>query len=217
MSLFPGKSLQHIIWDWNGTLLHDAWLTVEVMNRVLQERNYPPMTLQGYLDEFDFPVKDFYGRIGVDTSEPFFSELVTEYAGEFYRRQFECQLHGQVPEILASFQQQGIQQYILSASEQKGLDAIIDHYQLRPYFTQLIGLDHHYATSKVENGHRLLEEHRIDPKTVVMIGDTTHDLEVAQALGIDCVLVAAGHQSYPNLKAHYPLVIHSLLELTENL
>ena len=32
------KKYTHIIWDWNGTLLDDAWLCVDVMNGMLGER-----------------------------------------------------------------------------------------------------------------------------------------------------------------------------------
>ena len=28
-------ALKHIIWDWNGTILDDRWLTIAAMNSVL--------------------------------------------------------------------------------------------------------------------------------------------------------------------------------------
>ena len=43
-----------------------------------------------------------------------------------------------------------------------------------------------------------------------MIGDTQHDYEVAQALGIDCVLVANGHHSRQRLEAVCDIVVDSL-------
>ena len=30
---------QHIIWDWNGTLINDIWLVVEIINKMLARRN----------------------------------------------------------------------------------------------------------------------------------------------------------------------------------
>ena len=35
------RKYSHILWDWNGTLLDDAWLCVEVMNSMLAERDLP--------------------------------------------------------------------------------------------------------------------------------------------------------------------------------
>ena len=63
---------KHIIWYWNGTLFDDAWLCVEVMNNVLSRRNMPLLTRDRYMETFDFPVKDYYRKLGFNfKSEPF--------------------------------------------------------------------------------------------------------------------------------------------------
>ena len=46
---------KHVIWDWNGTLVDDTWLFVDIMNRVLKDRNLPGITLDDYRNMFDFP------------------------------------------------------------------------------------------------------------------------------------------------------------------
>ncbi|NCY21717.1 HAD family hydrolase, partial [bacterium] len=35
------KKYRHLIWDWNGTLLDDAWLCREIMNGQLRRRGLP--------------------------------------------------------------------------------------------------------------------------------------------------------------------------------
>ena len=37
-------ALKHIIWDWNGTMLDDRWLTIAAMNSVLARRNMDELT-----------------------------------------------------------------------------------------------------------------------------------------------------------------------------
>ena len=37
-------ALKHIIWDWNGTMLDDRWLTIAAMNIVLARRNMAELT-----------------------------------------------------------------------------------------------------------------------------------------------------------------------------
>ncbi|GAH94581.1 unnamed protein product [marine sediment metagenome] len=32
---------KHVIWDWNGTLINDVWLVVDIMNKMLKKRNLP--------------------------------------------------------------------------------------------------------------------------------------------------------------------------------
>ena len=58
--------IKHVIWDWNGTLLDDAWLCVDVMNGMLSKRGLPLITLEIYRNIFDFPVRDYYLKLGYD-------------------------------------------------------------------------------------------------------------------------------------------------------
>ena len=51
------NSYKHIIWDWNGTLLNDAWLCVEVMNGMLEKRGLPKVSLDFYRSVFTYPVR----------------------------------------------------------------------------------------------------------------------------------------------------------------
>ena len=60
------KIYNHIIWDWNGTLLNDRWLCVEAINQALNKRNLPMLTEGKYKDVFSFPVEDYYKKVGFD-------------------------------------------------------------------------------------------------------------------------------------------------------
>ena len=53
---------KHIIWDWNGTLINDAWLFVDVMNNILQKRDMHIITIKKYRDIFGFPIKNYYKK-----------------------------------------------------------------------------------------------------------------------------------------------------------
>ena len=53
------KNYQHIIWDWNGTLLNDVKLCADIMNNLLKTRSLPTITLEKYREIFTFPVKDY--------------------------------------------------------------------------------------------------------------------------------------------------------------
>jgi len=54
----------------------------------------------------------------------------------------------------------------------------------------------------------------VEPTECMYLGDTTHDLETAQAIGIErCILIAQGHQSYETLKETGAEVKHSLKEV----
>lgn len=203
----------YIIWDWNGTLFNDAWLCVEIINTLLQKRQKPPISYQQYLDIFDFPVKDYYSRAGFDFADEPFEALATEYIQEYDRRQSECALQPHAAEVLQRCRQHGISQSILSACHQDRLECIVRHFGIHPFFHELVGLSDYYAASKTRNGQKLLGTLGSPVTEVLLVGDTTHDFEVAQALGVECVLIAGGHHSREKLDSTGAPVKHSLREL----
>jgi phosphoglycolate phosphatase len=68
-------------------------------------------------------------------------------------------------------------------------------------------------TSKIEQGRRLLAALPYSPGEILLVGDTLHDVEVAEAMGTACVLVAHGHQAKGRLQQSGVLVVDALQEL----
>lgn len=207
------EKYQHIIWDWNGTLFDDAWACVEAMNTLLSRRNKPLLSYRRYLEIFDFPVKVYYQRVGFDFCEEPFEALAQEYITEYDRRQWDCTLRNQAQAVLQNISDYGLLQSILSACHHDRLERIVDSFGITPYFHRLVGLSDYYAESKIRNGQRLLDELMIPPAETLLIGDTTHDFEVAQTLHVECILIEGGHQPREKLEATGVTVKGSLKEL----
>jgi phosphoglycolate phosphatase len=85
----------------------------------------------------------------------------------------------------------------------------VEHHGLTHYFDRVYGLKDHYARSKVERGRELIFDSQIDREHTLLIGDTDHDLEVAQELGIEALLIADGHQSFERLEPRHHRVLKS--------
>lgn len=204
---------KHIIWDWNGTLFNDVDLCVNLINNVLKKRNVPALTKEKYKAIFTFPVKDYYALAGLDFNKYSFEELGKEWMDEYQERRFEVNLYPQAEEILNEIYKQGIEQSILSAYKQDTLHELISHFKLNHFFTHLIGLDHIYATSKLELGKNLMQKLNHHNSSVLLIGDTVHDFEVAQAMNAGCILIADGHQSKEKLIDCGALVFDNLEQL----
>ena len=184
---------KHIIWDWNGTLLDDAWLAVECVNELLHRRNLPTLTMQRYYEMFDFPVTAFYQQLGFDLQAECFDQMAHDYHALYNPRWNECSLQPGVIEALEGFAALDLTQSVLSAAVQPMLRAGIDHYKLDNHFTRVLGLYNNKAHGKVVLGRAWMEQLHYDPHEVLLIGDTTHDAEVADAIDADCLLIAAGH------------------------
>lgn len=203
-----------VLWDWNGTLLDDVELCVDALNRLLAQYHYPQRyTVEAYREIFGFPIRDYYTRAGFDFSRDPFETLAESYMSLYIPASAACPLvSGAVP-ALQALQSAGVRQTILSASQLPTLEQQVTARHIRPYFDTLLGLGDIYAASKVALGQRFLADAALDPGAAVMVGDSLHDYEVAQALGVRCVLYAGGHQPAKTLRATGAPVCHSLTEV----
>jgi phosphoglycolate phosphatase len=205
---------KHIIWDWNGTLLNDIALCIQVLNRLLARRERTPITQEDYRQNFGFPVIHFYKYLGLETDESSFEQVSREFIEDYERHWFkECALHPEAASVLTQLTQLGISHSVLSAAKQEALDAGIQHFGIHPHFLGLAGADNIYAEGKIAKGHNWVQQLDWDPGEIVLIGDTVHDYEVAQAIGTDCILMAHGHHSFERLSETKAQVVHSLQEL----
>lgn len=204
---------RHIIWDWNGTLLDDLDYCIAIMNGILRRRGLREMDRTTYHAVFDFPVRVYYERLGFDPAKDTFHDLSVEFISGYDAHRWDCALHGAVGPTLAAVRSAGATQSILSAYRDATLKEIVGHFGLTQHFSHLAGLDDIYAHSKSELGRKQVAALGIPPRDIVLIGDTVHDLEVARELGVDCVLVAAGHHPAEKLRRHHDRVLDSLTEL----
>ena len=82
------NKIKYIIWDWNGTLIDDAWLFVELMNTELQYRGLPLINIEDYRQNFTFPVKKYYENLGFDFKKENFKEVGYNFIQKFKKRKF---------------------------------------------------------------------------------------------------------------------------------
>ena len=132
------NKFSYIIWDWNGTLIDDAWLFVELMNTELQERHLPLINVEDYRKNFTFPVKKYYENLGFDFKKEDFQEVGYNFIEKFKKRKFEAHLFPQTIEILTLVQNLGIKQSILSAQEHALLNKTVTHYKIDSYFETIL-------------------------------------------------------------------------------
>jgi phosphoglycolate phosphatase len=204
---------RHVIWDWNGTLLDDVVLCVDVVNSMLRARGMPEIAPEVYREDFDFPVREYYRRLGFDFAAEPFERLAEEYLSAYNSRVAECSLHPDVTHVLEAVARLGAEQYLLSAHEQRALSEALELFGIAGWFREIVGQSNNHAAGKVAAGRELLQRAKLDPARTVLIGDTVHDHEVASAIGVDCILVCHGHHSRRRLEAVHDRLLDTLAAL----
>jgi phosphoglycolate phosphatase len=197
----------HVIWDWNGTLLNDIGHAVTTVNRLLQKRNLPLLDENSYKENFHFPIRSYYECIGFDLQKESFEALCEEFVGHFMNGVLDCPLVPGAFDLLKKVKSSGKLQSILSASDQENLNHMIEHFSLREHVDHVYGIADKFAASKLYRGEELLAVAKVDKKKTVLVGDTDHDLEVGNALGINVILLSHGHQNSQKLRSLHPHVV----------
>ena len=196
------KKYNCIIWDWNGTLLDDVALNKGIADAMLEKRGLRPVeSMEYYLREFDFPVIDFYRKVGFDLENEDFALIAREYACLYNENYPTADIFPDVTEILSLIKHSGREQLIISATEQGYLLKQVAYFELEHFFTDILGTGNVLGNSKIETAIRWMKDKGYNPDEVLFIGDTLHDKETARAIGCDCALVARGHNSKERLLA----------------
>lgn len=149
---------EHVIWDWNGTLLDDVWLAIAVMNNILRKRNLIEINSRRYKEIFDFPVIKYYTLLGFDFRKEQFTQLASEFVDEYNSRCLECNLFSGAKKTLQIICDSKITQSILSASNQAFLIKTVEEYGIEHLFEKIMGLDNNYAESKIDLGNAWIKD-----------------------------------------------------------
>ena len=187
--------MKYILWDWNGTLLDDTQAALDTLNVMLRERGAKPIGMTFYRDNFAFPVRPFYEQIGMVLENEDWDALAQEYH-DVYAAQPK-RLNAETFAALELVRASGAKQSIISALRQDLLDRVTADCGVAPYMECIYGVDNLDGASKLDRALELMtaitaaapDGRALD---VVMIGDALHDKEVADALGVRCVLCAQG-------------------------
>ena len=67
--------IKTIIWDWNGTLLDDASIGLEVLNSIFADYDVAPITLARYREIYGHPVQQIYEKSGFDLTKLSFEAI----------------------------------------------------------------------------------------------------------------------------------------------
>lgn len=175
-------------------MLDDAWLCVDVMNKLLKRRNMPEFDLIQYQSVFGFPIIEYYKRLGFTFEHEPFEIPGTEFIVEYNKRWNETQLFSDSVPVIEQFQNLGVAQSLLSAQEQQQLNRFMDYFNLSEYFVNISGLHNHYADGKLVSGKNMMNNLNLPGNDVLLIGDTDHDFAVAETMGVDCILIHRQHQ-----------------------
>lgn len=204
----------HIAWDFNGTILDDAAVSMAITNRLLRERGLPEVpSLDEHFRHFGFPVEDYYVHLGFDFSRETYASVAADWMVEYQSLTPTIPLCEGARELIEEFAAAFVPQSVLSASEAGILRAQLRAHGILSYFEEVVGREDVHAHSKTEAV--LAWRERRKPGRVLFIGDNEHDALCARKAGFDCVLICANPVGRSRLRHCGCPVLSSALALRE--
>ena len=203
-----------VVWDFNGTILDDVDAGIHSINELLCERDLAPIpSREAYQEAFGFPIQEYYARIGFDFTKYPYEVLAPIWMEKYLRFVRDSRIFDDIPTTLETISRCGARQIVLSACEQQMLQRQLREFGVFDYFEEVLGLDNIHAASKTSLAIEWRKKNSAE--RILLIGDTDHDVETARAMGIECVLVARGHQSRARLETLGVPVVANLAEVLE--
>ena len=204
----------YLVLDFNGTIIDDVDLCLNILNHLLEERNYKKVSLEEYKHIFTFPIKNYYINAGFDLEKYSFTSISNEFISLYQKASLNCKLYEGINELIDKCNKNEVKVVLLSASQIDNLKEQTDHFGLSEKFEVILGTSTIEAASKVESGKNYFKDKQ--DKKILFVGDTTHDAEVASAIGADALLITHGHQARDVLLKANPLkVIDSFKEVED--
>ncbi len=208
--------IENIFLDFNGTLIDDVDLCLELLNDILKKQGNKLVDLDTYRHIFTFPIKDYYAAAGVDFNKDSYEDLAIWFIKEYQPRSMFCNLYDGVIDTIKFLKNKGIRVSILSASEINNLKEQCDHFKLTDTVDDILGIDNIHAESKVNLAINYMKNHNINPAKTIFVGDTLHDALVASKINARSILIPNGHQAKDVLVKADALIIDDFKKLKED-
>lgn len=186
-----GDVVEHVIWDWNGTLLADVHAVVDATAASLAVMGEPGIGLERYRSTFRRPLRDFYtDLLGRPVDDAEWARANAAFGTHYLGVEPGLPLVDGATDALERFADAGLGQSVLSMLAHDELHATLGRRGLHDWFARVDGDHHHDGRSKAEALAVHLDALGLDPARVVLVGDTLDDAAATAAVGSACVLVA---------------------------
>jgi phosphoglycolate phosphatase len=203
-----------IVFDWDGTLFDSTALIVRCIQEACADLGLPRPSDDDAAYVIGLGLVDALRRVAPGLAEDHYPDLGLRYRHHYFARQHELSLFPGTVEMLHSLKARHHWLGVATGKGRRGLDEALAHAQLKGLFDATRTAD---ETASKPNPLMLLElmrEFGADAERTLMIGDTTHDLQLARNAGTPSVAVAFGAHAHEAFTEFEPLhVAHSTREL----
>ncbi|QIL44560.1 HAD-IA family hydrolase [Acidovorax sp. HDW3] len=208
-----------IAFDWDGTLCDSTAIIVRSIQAAVRDVGgaVPSDAAASYV--IGMALMPALAHAAPDVPADKYPELSNRYRYHYLQRQDDLCLFAGVLDLLDALQARGHLLTVATGKSRRGLNEALQQAALRGRFHASRTADETAGKPHPLMLQELMAEFDVPPARTLMIGDTTHDLQMAQAAGCASVGVGYGAHAPEGFAAHGPLFVadsvaalHSWLE-----
>lgn len=193
-----------IVFDWDGTLLDSAAGIVESIQEAARDLQLPVPTREAASHVIGLGLQDSLRTAVPTLPEERYREFADAYRRHFRARQDAMALFPGARELLRDLRAAGHRLAVATGKSRRGLEHALEATALRPFFGATRCADETQPKPHPAMLLELMAQLGAAPEHSLMIGDTSHDLEMARGARVDAVAVAYGAHPGAALRALAP-------------
>jgi phosphoglycolate phosphatase len=180
-----------IVFDWDGTLIDSTAAIARAIQDAAAELRLPVPSERDARHVIGLGLADALSRAVPSLPQERIPEFSQAYRRHYFRREDDLTLFDGVRDLLAALQARA-QLAIATGKHHVGLQRALEGTGLRSHFAATRCSDQTYPKPHPAMLLELMDELAAEPARTLMIGDTTHDLEMAEAAGVAAVALTQG-------------------------
>jgi phosphoglycolate phosphatase len=211
---FAPRRFRFVVFDWDGTLADSTAIIADSLQQACRDVGEPMPADVDARFVIGLGVTDALRYVAPDLPRHRYPDLAARYRHHFLTRDFAIPLFPGVREMLAELGAAGFVLGVATGKSRAGLDRALAQHGVGDVFAATRCADEGPPKPHPAMLLELMARVGVEPRETLMIGDTTHDLELAGNAGAAALAVTYGAHASAGLAERNPLAtLHSVTEL----
>lgn len=201
------KRYELLVFDWDGTLIDSAGLIVASLQAACAEAGLEQPSDPEARHVIGLGLGEAIAHLLPSETPDRHKEVTDLYIKHYLAREREetAELFTGTEEALRHLRGQGHTLAVATGKSRRGLDRVLGRMGLAEVFNATRCSDETFSKPHPRMLEELMDVTFTAPEATVMIGDTTHDLEMARNAGVDAVAVTWGAHPPERLRELKPV------------
>ena len=201
----PERRFQLIVFDWDGTLMDSAATIVAAIQSASRDLALPVPDVQKARHVIGLGLADALTYLFPEIDAAGYESVADRYRFHYLARDDEIPLFDGVREMMSELADAGFLLAVATGKSRRGLDRALDATGLTSLFHATRCADEAFSKPHPAMLLEIMDELGTAAGHTLMVGDTTHDLEMARNANVAPVAVTYGAHSRASLYACAPL------------